>query len=57
VKRLKGDKPWLQFELELLLVGYPDNAKFKEAVASITGKAKAAQPKSPAKVKPSTTKN
>jgi len=55
VKRLKGDKPWLQFELELLTAKYPDNKKLSEALAGIKAKVEQPQaPKSKAKPKPST---
>lgn len=48
LKKLKGNKPWTQFELELLCKQYPDNATFKVALDKITSKAKTVQPE-PAK--------
>lgn len=57
LKKLKGEKPWVQFELELLCAQYSDNATFKAAADKITGKAKAEQ-SDPAKqaVKPQANK-
>jgi hypothetical protein len=44
LKKLKGDKPWIQFELELLCKQYPGNATFKTALEKITAKANPATP-------------
>lgn len=41
-KRLKGEKPWLQWELELLTAQYPDNTTFKAALEQYGAKATAA---------------
>ena len=43
VKKLKGDTPWIQFELELLADRYPGNAVLKGALGDVTRKAKTRQ--------------
>ena len=43
VKRLKGDKAWLQFECECILAKHPNNLVVKRVLDKITGKAKAKQ--------------
>jgi len=40
VNRLKGNRTWIQFELELLVDKYPDNAVLKGALGEVTGKVK-----------------
>jgi hypothetical protein len=47
LKKLRGDKPWIQFELELLCKQYPSNTTFKMALDKITAKAKQANPTTP----------
>ncbi len=42
LKRLKGEKAWLQWELELLTAQYPDNTILKAALEQYTTKAVAA---------------
>lgn len=42
LKRLKGDKAWLEFELELVTGQYPDNAIFRAALEQYRAKAAAA---------------
>ncbi len=44
LKRLKGDKPWLKFELEMLTARYPDNTIFKTALERCEAKVAANQP-------------
>lgn len=41
VKRLKGDKTWIEFECECILAKHPDSQVVKQALTKITGKAKA----------------
>jgi hypothetical protein len=50
IKQLKGNKTWLQWELELLTAQYPDNTTFKAALEQYRAKAAAAttQPTTPA---------
>ncbi len=38
LKKLRGDKPWIRFELELLCKQYPGNSTFKTALEKITAK-------------------
>jgi hypothetical protein len=45
LKKLKGDKPWVEFELELLCKQFPNNASFKAALDKIIGKTKVDKPK------------
>ncbi len=45
LKRLKGSKAWLEFELELLAAKYPDNTIFKTALEQYTTKATVATTK------------
>ena len=40
LKKLRGDKPWIQFELELLCKQYPSNTTFEKALEKINAKAK-----------------
>ena len=42
LKKLKGDKPWIYFEPELLTAQYPDNTIFKAALKQYTTKTAAA---------------
>jgi len=35
LKKLKGEKSWVQFELEILCAQYPDNTVFTEALAKV----------------------
>ncbi len=44
LKRLKGDKTWLQFECECILAKHPDSQVVKQALAKITGTVNAKQP-------------
>ena len=44
LKKLKGDKPWIQFELELLCTQFPTNASFKMALEKITSKIEIEKP-------------
>ncbi len=53
LKKLKGNKPWVQFELELLCKQYPGNTSFRTALDKIT--AKAEQPDTAKQVKATTT--
>jgi hypothetical protein len=39
LKKLRGEKPWIQFELELLCKQYPSNTIFKTALERINAKA------------------
>ena len=39
LKRVKGDKTWPQWELEMLTAQYPDNATFKAALEQYNAKA------------------
>ncbi|MFA5309222.1 MAG: hypothetical protein WC370_07040 [Dehalococcoidales bacterium] len=45
LKRLKGNRAWLEFELELLAAKYPDNTIFRTALEHYTTKATTATAK------------
>jgi hypothetical protein len=47
LKKLRGEKSWVQFELELLCKQYPGNTTFKTALDKITTKSKKAQTTTP----------
>jgi len=52
LKTLKGEKPWILFELELLCKQYPNNTKFKEALEKLAANTTQAQTKAePSKAK------
>lgn len=40
VKRLKGEKTWLQFDCECILAKHPNNLVVKRVLDKITGKPK-----------------
>ena len=43
VKRLRGDKTWLQFDCECIMAKHPNNLVAKRMLDKITGKTKAKQ--------------
>ncbi len=43
VKRLKGDKTWLQFDCECIMAKHPSNLVVKRVLDKIAGKAKTKQ--------------